>query len=239
MKIGRREFLVLGGIAGASGCIRPRPEMRVLPSLARLPEPFKVELPIPPVAKATSADCYEMDVRPVSARILPGLNTTVWGYGGVFPGPTIEARRGRRVTLRLRNRLPVPIVNHLHGGRTAPESDGYPTDLILPDGDSATGGHMRDARARISHGEREHTYENDQRAATLWYHDHRMDFTGAQVWRGLAGFYLIRDEEEDRLPLPRGDRAIGRSRRTGRFGIRRCGRDRALRRSTRVGCSAM
>jgi spore coat protein A len=67
---------------------------------------------------------------------------------------------------------------------------------------------MHDPRARIAHGEREHTYENDQRAATLWYHDHRMDVTGAQVWRGLAGFYLIRDEEEDRLPLPRGDREV-------------------------------
>jgi len=210
MKLGRREFLRVGGVSAgmlcASGCIRPRPEMRVLPSLAPLPEPFKVDLLVPPVAKPVKEDCYEIDVRPASVRILPGLNTNIWGYGGIFPGPTIEARRGRRVSVRLRNRLPVPIVNHLHGGRTAPESDGYPTDLILPDAGVISGGHMHDPLARIAHGEREHIYENDQRAATLWYHDHRMDFTGAQVWRGLAGFYLIRDEEEDRLPLPRGDR---------------------------------
>ena len=111
------------------------------------------------------------------------------------------------MSLKLRNQLPVPIVNHLHGGRTAPENDGYPTDLILP-GSGFPSMHMHDAQARIVTGEREYVYENDQRAATLWYHDHRMDFTAPQVWRGLAGFYIIRDEEEDRLPLPRGAREI-------------------------------
>src|SRR5690606_32814715 len=48
----------------------------------------------------------------------------------------------------------------------------------------------------------------EQRAAMLWYHDHRMDFTGPQVYRGLAGLYIIRDEVEDALPLPRGEREI-------------------------------
>jgi spore coat protein A len=35
-----------------------------------------------------------------------------------------------------------------------------------------------------------------------------MDFTGASVWRGLAGFHLVRDDEEDALPLPRDDRDL-------------------------------
>ena len=142
MKLPRREFLRLGGMTalalGGQGCISPRPEMRLLPSLAPLPKPFHIGLPVPPVARPAktgeTTDFYEMDVRPADARILPDLSTTIWGYGGLFPGPTIEARSGRRISLRLRNRLPVPIVNHLHGGRNAPESDGYPTDLILPAG---------------------------------------------------------------------------------------------------------
>ena len=57
-------------------------------------------------------------------------------------------------------------------------------------------------------GSRTYTYPNTQRAATLWYHDHTMDYTAPQVYRGLFGLHLIRDDEEDRLPLPAGDREI-------------------------------
>ncbi len=212
MQLARREFLGAALLVGSTGCVRPRPEMRLLPSLAPLPKPFEVALPIPTVAKPvrtdSATDFYEIEVQAAEARILPGLTTKIWGYGGVFPGPTFEARRGRRVSLRLRNRLSVPIVSHLHGGRTAPASDGYPTDLILPEGGFSGGHHMHDPLAKTVVGEREYVYENDQRAATLWYHDHRMDFTAPQVWRGLAGFYIIRDPEEERLNLPRGGREV-------------------------------
>ena len=213
MRLSRRELLRLAG-AGAClsgpGCMAPRPEMKVLRSHAPLPAPFSVPLPIPPIARPVksdaSADFYEIEVRPATARILPGLDTAIWGYDGIFPGPTIEARSGRKISLLLKNRLLVPIVHHLHGGRNAPESDGYPTDLVLPESGFATRPH--DPLARIAHGRKEYVFANSQRAATLWYHDHRMDFTGAQVWRGLAGLYIIRDGEEERLPLPRGAREV-------------------------------
>ena len=35
-----------------------------------------------------------------------------------------------------------------------------------------------------------------------------MDFTGPQVYKGLAGLYLLRDEVEDSLPLPGGEREV-------------------------------
>jgi spore coat protein A len=199
MSLTRRDWLGLTGVGLAgvglvtgSCSLGARPEPRLLSSQADLPRPFQVALPRPavlaPVRTGEDADYYEITVREASQGILPGLTTRVWGYNGTFPGPTIEARSGRKAVVRLRNTLPVPIVNHLHGGRTPPESDGFPTDLV------------RDTR--------EYTYPNRQRAATLWYHDHRMDFTAPQVWRGLAGFYIIRDEEERRLPLPSGEKEI-------------------------------
>jgi spore coat protein A len=194
-----------------SACVQPRPLATLLPSRVPLPKPFESTLPrigaLKPTQSDSSGDYYGVTVRPAEAHILPGLTTGIWGYDGTFPGPTIEARTGRRVFLRLRNALNVPIVNHLHGGHTQPDSDGYPTDLILPAGGFPKG-HMHDAMARIAEGEREYVYANDQRAATLWYHDHRMDFTAPQVWRGLAGFYIIRDDEERGLPLPQGDKEI-------------------------------
>jgi spore coat protein A, manganese oxidase len=212
MRYSRRQILRYAGLAALeTGCILPRPEARVLPSLAPLPNPFQVPLPLIPRLKPerveSNTDFYDVTVRSAAARVLNGMDTGIWGYNGLFPGPTIEARVGRRVSLRLRNTLPVPIVNHLHGGRTAPEYDGYPTDLILPVG-GFPHSHMNDPMAKVTQDSREYIYENQQRAATLWYHDHRMDFTAPQVWRGLAGFYILRDPEEERLNLPRGEKEI-------------------------------
>lgn len=225
MKISRKEFLRLG-IAGGAGLLLPSAIFgcgltagnnsaegsagALLMSAARLPEPFTVPLPVPPVLEPVrtdvSADYYEVTQRIGQAEILPGLKTEVWGYDGIFPGPTIESRRGRRAIVRHRNELPVPTVVHLHGGKTPPEHDGYPTDLILP----VVGREIRHARhgGNVSEGTREYVYPLDQPAATLWYHDHRMDFTGPQIYRGLAGFHLIRDDEEDALGLPTGEREI-------------------------------
>ncbi|MEU4232070.1 multicopper oxidase domain-containing protein [Nonomuraea sp. NPDC026600] len=167
----------------------------LLTSEAPLPAPFTVALAVPPVLrpvrKDAGTDYYEITQKAAKVEILPGLRTEIWGYEGIFPGPTIVSRRGRRTVVTHRNELPVPVAVHLHGGRTAPEHDGYPTDVILPED-----------------GGREYVYAMEQRAATLWYHDHRMDFTGPQVYRGLAGFHLIQDDAEEALGLPSGKRDI-------------------------------
>ena len=201
MTLSRREFLKLG-VAGGAGLLLPvgtfgtaLARARTVENLESPPvQPFAVPLPIPPVLeparKDATTDYYEITQKEAKARILPELKTEVWGYDGIFPGPTIEARSGRRVVVRQKNELPVPVSTHLHGGVTPPESDGYPTDLVPP------GGH------------KDYVYPNEQRASTHWYHDHRMDFTGPQVWQGLAGFYLVRDEAEDALTLPKGEKEV-------------------------------
>jgi spore coat protein A len=142
LRISRRKFLKLGAMAGA-GLALPLgtlsvPAARMAASASvRSPyvEPFTVPLPIPPVAKPVHAhggtDHYEIIQKVGRQEILPGLETEVRGYDGVFPGSTIEATRDRPVVIRQTNELPVPVSVHLHGGRTPSESDGYPTDLIL------------------------------------------------------------------------------------------------------------
>jgi len=180
-----------------------------------LPEAYRRPLAVPPVLRPVrtdgGADYYEIIQRVARAEMLPGVQTPIWGYDGIFPGPTVISRSGRRTVVKHRNELPAPSVVHLHGGRTPPESDGYPIDLVLPAGvrdDSAWGATASRMHGEISRGEREYAYPLDQRAATLWYHDHRMGFTGASVWRGLAGFHLVRDDEEAALGLPSGDREL-------------------------------
>jgi len=216
MSISRRTFLRAALMGGATlalpiGALQfPMRRMLRAQEVTSPPvERFTLPLPIPPVLEPVESDettdYYEITQREATAELLPGYRTTIWGYNGIFPGPTIEARRGRQVVVRQINALPVPVVTHLHGGVTPPESDGYPTDLILPvSGDGGHGSHGGNRTA----GERVYTYPNQQPAATLWYHDHRMDFTGPQVYRGLAGLYIIRDEVEDALPLPRGQREV-------------------------------
>jgi FtsP/CotA-like multicopper oxidase with cupredoxin domain len=186
---------------------------RLLRSQVPLPAPYQVPLPVPPqltpVRTDAFTDYYEITQKTTDLRILPGLTTTAWTYGGSFPGPTITSQSGRRTVVRHRNALPVPVAVHLHGGHTPAEDDGYPIDLILPPSGAVSPGHdMANMVGNTVVGQRDYAYPMNQRAATLWYHDHRMGHTGVAVWRGLAGFHLIHDDEEDALPLPRGHRDI-------------------------------
>lgn len=216
MTLSRRGFL---GVAGLSALGLASLGSLVLPgaagqtaelmrSRARLPQPFTVPLPIPPVARPVrtdaSGDHYVITQREASVEILPGLRTRIMGYDGMFPGPTIVSRSGRRTVVTHRNELPVPTAVHLHGGHTPADSDGFPADLVVPPDWDMT--HVMGGEVTVA--QRDYVYPCAQRAATLWYHDHRMDFTGPAVYRGLAGFHLIEDDESDALPLPRGERDI-------------------------------
>jgi FtsP/CotA-like multicopper oxidase with cupredoxin domain len=209
--VNRRGFLgLLSGVAAGmalTGCGLTGQTGEQLASTARLPAPFRVPLPIPPLARPVSPGRYHLTQRVAPAEILPGLRTEILGYDGIFPGPTIETRRGEPVVVRHRNELRVPTVVHLHGGHTPHEHDGWPLDLVLPVGNTRDWP-VHHGTGDRTEGERDYRYPMNQRAATLWYHDHRMDFTGPAVYRGLAGFHLVRDEVEDALPLPHGSREL-------------------------------
>ncbi|MEV0236387.1 multicopper oxidase domain-containing protein [Nonomuraea sp. NPDC050786] len=235
----RRQALGIGGALGLSAATglsasaalarMPSSTGAELRSAVPLPPPFRVPLPIPsvlaPVSTSGGVDRYAITQREASAEILPGVRTPLWTYEGTFPGPTIESRRGRPVTVTHRNELPVPTVVHLHGGRTPAASDGYPTDLVLPEGWQEAAmpmghgsGHdmhgmqgmqgMQDPRAVVTRLTRDYTFPLDQRPTLLWYHDHRMDFTAPAIWRGLAGLHIVRDDAEEALGLPAGQREL-------------------------------
>ncbi|MFB3052035.1 MAG: multicopper oxidase family protein, partial [Acidimicrobiia bacterium] len=221
MPVTRRQFiagLVVGGAAAAIGvpyalgAAGSTSTGRYLPSLAPLPDPFTQQLRIPPVLAPVRSDSngdhYEITQRVATAEILPGVSTTIWGYNGIFPGPTIESRSGQQISVTHINELPVPTVVHLHGGRTPPEHDGYPIDFVLPVDREVPLPFYATESGDLSKGRRVHWYPLEQPATTLWYHDHRMDFTGPGVWKGLAGFHMVRDDEEEALGLPSATREL-------------------------------
>jgi spore coat protein A len=178
--------VLLGSVAALSAR-EPQP---LLAPRVDAPAAFAVPLPILPTLAPTSSnattDFYDMTMQVGQKEILPGTLTTIWGYNGQFPGPTIRAQRGRRTVVRQVNNLQESMVVHLHGGHTPRKWDGLPFDLIGPGASF------------------QYEYPNNQEAATLWYHDHAVDTTARHVYMGLAGFYLISDPNEQSLGLPSG-----------------------------------
>lgn len=125
---------------------------------------------------------------PASVAMWPGSKTAIHGLNGSYLGPTIRADRGDRFTARLRNGLEgEDLILHWHGLLAPEEMDGHPRHAVGPGS----------------------TYDYDfivnQRAATCWYHSHTDMLTGPQVYKGLAGFFIIHDDEERALGLPSGD----------------------------------
>jgi FtsP/CotA-like multicopper oxidase with cupredoxin domain len=141
-------------------------------------------------------------------RTLPP--STIYGFNGQFPGPMINAQYGQPAIVRFINKLDENPMNldrqdfgapdysfltHLHNAHTAPESDGNP-------------------HYSMNYGPKNHGYKpgmwcdnlylnwpagNDEREkqSFFWFHDHRMDHTGANVYKGMVGLYPIYDPIKD------------------------------------------
>lgn len=155
---------------------------------------------------------YEIHVKEALHQFHPELPTQkIWGYDGIYPGPMFVERYKVPITVRIYNDLLAnasgfgspEITTHLHNLHDASESDGFTGDYYSR---TKFGPTMTAAGAYKDHhypncyagydDPRYHSTNGDPREAlgTLWYHDHRIDFTGPNVYRGLAGFYLLFDE---------------------------------------------
>jgi FtsP/CotA-like multicopper oxidase with cupredoxin domain len=182
-------------------------------------------------------DTYELHVKEQPHVFNPAYpEQPIWGYDGMYPGPTFHARYGRTVITRLFNELPKPqehvgygspeLSMHLHNLHTPSESDGFPGDYFSPikAGPTLSGsGIYKDHCYPNVYAGYDKSRESDPNAigdprealGTLWYHDHTLDTTGANVVKGLAGFYLLFDETDSgnendfdnpkALRLPSGD----------------------------------
>jgi spore coat protein A len=131
-------------------------------------------------------------------HLLPVDQTLHWANPAAGPGFTDSRGIDQSPYLG-----PVPIVTHVHGAHTHEESDGYPEAWYLPatgvpDGYATEGGaYALFQPAAWGPGFADFQYPNDQRATTLWYHDHTLGITRVNVYAGPAGFYLIRGGADD------------------------------------------
>ncbi|MFV8839260.1 multicopper oxidase domain-containing protein [Salinimicrobium soli] len=194
---------------------------------------FQKELPRPAVLTPDKFGRYEVIISQFQQDLGLVINkkpvkTTVWGYNKSYPGPTIEATEGTPIQVRWVNNLPtgdvfqnhlfdidptlhwagsyqnlsgIPTVTHLHGGHTEAASDGNPLAWYTPK-------FKETGKLFVKKTRDLYTYANDQEATTLWYHDHTMGITRLNVYAGLAGFYLLRNQHELDLNLPKGNYEI-------------------------------
>lgn len=137
-------------------------------------------------------------------RTLPP--STIYGFNGTFPGPRINAEYGKPVLVRFGNRLdenPLGLdrqdfgapdwsfLTHLHNGHTAPESDGNPHYSMKfgPKGRGyAPGMWVDNLYLNWPAGG-----DDREKQSFFWFHDHRMDHTGSNVYKGMVGLYPIYD----------------------------------------------
>jgi spore coat protein A len=173
--------------------------------------PFVEALPIPPILQPTGTRAdgvpqYTVSVEEAVQNVHPDLpDTTVWTYNGAWPAATIVATKGDPIEVNYVNNLPTSsggnrgsnilevdtcahgpndwgnakrISTHLHGGHLPARFDGQPEYTILPGQNDV------------------YQYPNNQDAGTVWYHDHALGITRLNVYGGMAGFYLIRDDED-------------------------------------------
>jgi spore coat protein A, manganese oxidase len=227
IEVNRRQFLKLGGAAGAA-VLAPRawspPAARAAEGvrLSGATYAAKFQAPLPRPRRVDLTDCrapVAADMVQFQQQVLEGYPaTTLWGYQHAgpptWPGATIVAKSGHPIDMQWRNSLPIgtgdlaashilpvdetlmipeglapghiPTVTHLHGAHVESASDGQP-DGWFTQGFAQKGDFWSKAT---------YHYANDEGAGTLWYHDHTLGITRLNVFAGLSGMCLVRDDEE-------------------------------------------
>ena len=137
-------------------------------------------------------------------QIKPGKKTKVFSYEGElikgrpenlipsnsYLGPTIQLNKGQRVRIHFENELESESIIHWHGLDVPSKADGHPRDAV-EQGESYA-----------------YDFIVEDRAGLYWYHPHPHGKTGYQVYMGLAGLFIVRDEQEMELNLPSNDREL-------------------------------
>lgn len=123
--------------------------------------------------------CYE-------GKLLKGSKDNLTNLPGSYLGPSIQVNTGDKVKITFKNKLEEKSIVHWHGLDVSHENDGHPHFAV------GTGKSY------------EYDFEVTNRAGMYWYHPHPHGRTGFQVYQGMAGLFIVKDNEEKALNLPSG-----------------------------------
>ena len=121
-----------------------------------------------------------------SVEIVPGKSSEIWTYraerdGKTYTNPTFRVQKGKEFSAEFANDLDEETTVHWHGLHVDWRMDGHPFLPVAP------GSTYR------------YAFPLQDRGGTYWYHPHPHGGTARQTYAGLAGFFLVEDEDEQRL----------------------------------------
>lgn len=145
-------------------------------------QPLNIPELLEPTIESDGTKHFNLTMEPGATEFLPGKMTDTWGINGSYLGPTIRVSRGDQVSIDVENKLGETSTLHWHGMMLPPVMDGGPHQMI-------------EAKETWSP-----SWTIDQPSATTWYHPHLHGKTGQHVYRGLAGMFIIDDEDSKKLP---------------------------------------
>jgi len=128
----------------------------------------------------------QITVSELNFEVLPEVSSPFWAYvvevdGKQLLNPTLLARPGDEIKLRMVNRLKQPTIIHWHGLTNDERNDGSGMYQVAP-------GKTFD-----------YAFTVRDRAANYWYHPHPHDIAGEQAYKGLAGLLIVKDDDEEKL----------------------------------------
>ena len=177
-------FTAIGGISWLFNSCK-KMDMTMGESISVTEGDYSVALPIP--EKFTGSTSFSLKAAVSSSKIVGNKTSSVWGYANGILGPTFLVNAGDNLTVNFQNNLPEETNIHWHGLLVPQAMDGHPENII------SSGSNFM------------FNFTIDQRAGTYWYHPHPHEKTAHQVFKGLAGFFIVSDSQETLLNLPAGD----------------------------------
>lgn len=201
-KLSRRDFLKLAGLGAGTvtmGGIISACAPYLQPAVSATPFPTSTPIPALP-----ASEDLEITMRAAKGQvdIFPDTPTDIWHYiaevnqgdsasvqtlPDSYLGPILHLQRGQNFRARLVNELSEQTIVHWHGLHVPAEMDGHPRYAIAP---NAT---------------YDYSFRVLNRAGTYWFHPHPHQRTGAQAYAGMAGLFIVHDEEEAAAQLPTGE----------------------------------
>lgn len=141
-------------------------------------------LSVPPLIDIGRGRPVRLDFHPAHTEFDKGKSVEVWGANGQYLAPTVRVKSGDFVKLTYTNSLPESLSINIQG-------------LLAPT--KMVGSNQRQLAPQSSWSP---IISVQQTACTCWYHADTMLNSALQLYRGIAGVWIIEDSQTKTAKLP-------------------------------------